>query len=172
VPGADLLLAISQLAVALAGFSGLIAAIRTAAPDGWYPRDIWSLSWMLGASIGALVLSLLPLWLALFEWSNETVYRISSAVAAMYIGTFVGVMAWTGRRLTRAGYPPRVRYFPATIVLLLGLAAIAMAVGAAGGLRGSITAAYVGTLIALLLASALVLAVFLVLLARMTQRSS
>jgi hypothetical protein len=172
VPGSDLLLAISQLAVALAGFSGLIAAIRTAAPDGWYPRDIWSLSWMLGASIGALVLSLLPLWLALFEWSNETVYRISSAVAAMYIGTFVGVMAWTGRRLTRAGYPPRVRYFPATIVLLLGLAAIAMAVGAAGGLRGSITAAYVGTLIALLLASALVLAVFLVLLARMTQRSS
>lgn len=172
MPASDLLLAISQLAVALAGFSGLIAAIRTAAPDGWYPRDIWSLSWMLGASIGALVLSLLPLWLALFEWPNETVYRISSAVAAMCIGTFVGVMAWTGRRLTRAGYPPRVRYFPATIVLLLGLASIAMAVGAAGGLHGSITAAYVGTLIALLLASALVLAVFLVLLARMTQRSS
>ena len=47
-----------------------------------------------------------------------------------------------------------------------------MAVGAVGGLRGSITAAYVGTLIALLLASVLVLAVFLVLLARMTQRRS
>jgi len=169
MPGTDLLLAISQLAVALAGFSGLIAAIRTAAPDGWYPRDIWSLSWMLGASIGALVLSL---WLDLFDWSDETVYRISSAVAAVCIGCFVGVMAWTGRRLTRAGFPPRVRYFPATIVLLLGLASIVMAVGAVGGLRGSITAAYVGTLIALLLASVLVLAVFLVLLARMTQRRS
>jgi hypothetical protein len=47
-----------------------------------------------------------------------------------------------------------------------------MAVGAAGGLDESIVAAYVGTLIALLLASVLVLAVFLVLLARMTQRRS
>jgi hypothetical protein len=166
----DLLLAISQLGVALAGFSGLIAAIRTAAPDGWHPRDIWSLSWMLGASIGALVLALLPLWLALFDWSDQLVYRICSAVASLYIGTLVGVMAWTGRRLTRSGHPPRVRYFPATIVLLLGFCAVVMAAGAAGWLRGSIAPVYVGTLIALLLASALVLAVFLVLLARMTQR--
>ena len=172
MPASELLLAISQLAVALAGFSGLIAAIRTAAPDGWFPRDIWSLSWMLGASIGALVLSLLPLWLALFAWPDEAVYRVSSAVAAVTIGSFVGVMAWTGRRLTRAGHSPRVRYFPATIVFLLGLASVVMAAGAAGMLRGSIVAAYVGTLIALLLASVLVLAVFLVLLARMTQRRS
>lgn len=127
---------------------------------------------MLGASIAALLLSLLPLWLDLFDWSDEIVYRISSAVAAVCIGCFVGVMAWTGRRLTRDGFPPRVRYFPATIVLLLGLASIVMAVGAVGGLRGSITAAYVGTLIAQLPASVLVLAVFLVLLARMTQRRS
>lgn len=40
MPACDILLAISQLAAALAGFSGLIAAIRTAAHDGWYPRDI------------------------------------------------------------------------------------------------------------------------------------
>jgi hypothetical protein len=69
---------------------------------------------MLGASIGALVLSLLPLWLA----------------------------------------------------------SIVMAAGATGGLDESIVAAYVGTLIVLLLASVLVLAVFLALLARMTQRRS
>lgn len=81
-------------------------------------------------------------------------------------------MGWTGRRLTRAGHPPRVRYFPATIILLLGLTSLVMAAGAAGGLRGSIVAAYVGTLITPLLASVLVLAVFLVLLARMTQRGS
>ena len=172
MPDSDLLLAISQLAVALAGFSGLIAAIRTAAPDGWYPRDIWSLSWMLGASIGALVLSLLPVWLTLFGWPDEIVYRVASAVASLCIGSFVVVMAWTGRRLTRTGHPPRVRYFPAAIVFLLGLASMVMAAGAAGMLRGSIVAAYVGTLIALLLASVLVLAVFLVLLARMTQRRS
>jgi hypothetical protein len=165
----ELLLAISQLAVALAGFSGLIAAIRTASPDGWHPRDIWSLSWMLGASIGALALALLPLWLALFGGSDESVYRISSAVAALGIGAFVVVMAWTGRRLTRAGHPPRVPYFPAAIALLLGGASVVTAAGALGWLGDFLVAAYVGTLIALLLASAFVLAVFLVLLARMTR---
>ena len=89
----ELLLAISQLAVALAGFSGLIAAIRTASPDGWHPRDIWSLSWMLGASIGAL--ALLPPWLELLGGSDQSVYRISSAVAALGIGAFV--VSWPGR---------------------------------------------------------------------------
>lgn len=168
---ADLLLAIAQIAVALAGFSGLVAAIRTATPEGWHPRDIWSLSWMLGASIGALVLSLLPLWFALFGWSDELVFRASSAVALLYIGTFLCVMAWTGRRLTLNGYPPRVPYFPALVALLLGLSTIGVAAGAAGWLRVSAVAAYVGSLIALLAASVLVLAVHLVLLARLARRA-
>lgn len=51
----DLLKAIAQIAVALAGFSGFIAAIRTFAPEGWHPRDLWSSSCMLGAGIGALL---------------------------------------------------------------------------------------------------------------------
>src|SRR5207342_3080278 len=92
MPISDILIAIAQIAVALAGFSGLVAAIRTAAPEGWHPRDIWSLFWMFGASIGALVLAFLPIWLALFNWPGDLVYRISSAIASLYIGTFVGVM--------------------------------------------------------------------------------
>lgn len=172
MPTAELLIAIAQIAVALAGFSGLIAAIRTAAPEGWHPRDIWSLSWMLGASIGALVLALLPLWLALFGWSEELVYRVSSAFAFLYIGTFVCVMAWAGRRLTLKGHPPRVPFFPTSIALLLGVAAAVAGVGAAGWWREWVAPCYVGTLIALLIASALVLAVFLILLARLAQNKS
>lgn len=112
MPISDLLIAIAQIAVALAGFSGLVAAIRTAAPEGWHPRDIWSLFWMFGASIGALVLALLPLWLTLFEWPEDLVYRASSAVAFLYIATLVTAMAGAGLRLTRRGYPPRIPWFP------------------------------------------------------------
>lgn len=172
MPTADLLIAIAQIAVALAGFSGLIAAIRTAAPEGWHPRDIWSLSWMLGASIGALILALLPLWLALFGWSDERVFQTSSAFAFVYIGTFVGVMTWTGHRLTIKGHPPRVPLFPTAIALLLGASAAVAGAGAAGWLNQPVAPVYVGTLIALLLASSLVLAVFLILLAQSTQRKS
>jgi len=170
MPLSDILIAIAQVAVALAGFSGLVAAIRTAAPEGWHPRDIWSLFWMFGASIGALVLAFLPLWLALFGWPQDFVYRTSSAIASLYIGTFVWVMVRTGLRLTRAGFPPRVPWFPSTVTLLLVVSAAWVAAGAAGWLHGWVAAAYVGSLLALLLVSALVLAVFLILLARLTQR--
>ncbi|MCI4567967.1 hypothetical protein [Lysobacter sp. CFH 32150] len=170
MPTSDILIAIAQVAVALAGFSGLVAAIRIAAPDGWHPRDIWSLFWMFGASIGALVLALLPLWLALFGWSEAFVYRASSAVASLYIGMFAWVMVHTGMRLTRGGYPPRIRWFPSTVALLLIVSSVCLAAGAVGGLRASVIPAYVGSLIALLLVSALVLAVFLILLARSAQR--
>src|SRR6476469_664744 len=52
--------AIAQIAVALAGFSGLVVATRGASPSGWSTRDTWSLAGMFGASIGALLLALLP----------------------------------------------------------------------------------------------------------------
>jgi hypothetical protein len=144
MPVGDLLIAIAQLAVALAGFSGLIAAIRTTSSEGWHARDIWSLCWMFGASIGALVLGLLPLWLTLFDWPDEFTYRACSAVASLYIGTFVCVMVWTGRRLTLMGHPPRVPFVPSAIALLLGVSAAVVAAGAAGWLHGSVVPAYVG----------------------------
>src|SRR5207342_26925 len=149
MPISDLLIAIAQIAVALAGFSGLVAAIRTAAPEGWHPRDIWSLFWMFGASIGALVLALLPLWLMLFEWPQEVVFRASSAIAFLYITALVSAMVGTGLRLTRRGFPPRIRWFPSTVVGLLIASAIAVAAGAAGWLHGAVVAAYAGTLLAL-----------------------
>ena len=164
----DLLITITQIAVAIAGFSGLIAAIRTASPDGWHPRDIWSLALMLGGSIGALVLAFLPLWLMLWPWSDEMAYRASSALAFLYIATFVLVMVVTGRRLTLKGYPPRIPVFPSAIALVLGLSALAVGAGAAGVLHSSVQLVYVGSLIALLIASILALAILLVLLARST----
>jgi len=166
----ELLMAIAQIAVALAGFSGLIAAIRTAAPEGWHPRDVWSLSWMLGASIGALLFALLPAWLALFELDDARVFRIASAFACVFIAGFVGVMARSGHRLTRGGYPPRVKGFPALLVLVLSIAALATGAAAMGVWPDALAAVYVGGLLALLFASALVLAIFLVLLARTARR--
>ena len=69
------------------------------------------------------------------------------------------------------GHPPRVPIFPTAIALLLGFSALATAAGAAGWLDGTVAPVYVGSLMALLVASVLVLAVFLVLLARIAQRT-
>ena len=165
-PIGDVLIAIAQIGVALAGFSGLIAAIRTTAPEGWHPRDPWSLSWMLATSIGALLLALLPLWLGLFPLETDSVYRISCAVACVYTGVLVVVRAIAGRRLTRAGFPPRVPYFQLTLTCLLTVAAIATGIGVFGVWGDAIVPVFAGALFILLLASVLVLAIFLILLAR------
>lgn len=171
-PIGDVLIAIAQIGVALAGFSGLIAAIRTTAPEGWHPRDPWSLSWMLATSIGALMLALLPLWLGLFPWTTERVFRISCGATCLYTGVLVIARAIAGRRLTRAGYPPRVPYFPLALTCLLSLAAIASGLGALGLLGDAIVPVFAGCLFILLLASVLVLAIFLILLARSFDRAS
>jgi len=160
----DLLVAIAQIGVSLAGFSGLIAALRATTGE-WHPRDIWSLSWMLGASVGALLLALLPLWLALAEGPTE-VYRIACAIAAACMGGFALAMSLAGRRLARRGFPRRVPGVPTALFLLLACATIVDALGAVGRLGDWLAFAYVGSLLALLVAAVLALCVFLILLAR------
>jgi hypothetical protein len=164
-----LLFAIAQISVSLAGFSGLIAALRATTGE-WHPRDIWSLSWMLGSSVGALLLALLPLWLALADDTDEHVYRVSCAASAVAIGSFAIAMSLAGRRLTRRGFPRRVPAVPTTLFLLLGGAGLIDALGAAGGWGDRLAFAYVGSLMVLLVAAVLALCVFLILLAR-TARS-
>ena len=169
LPAADVLIGIAQIAVSLAGFSGLIAALRGAMVD-WHPRDIWSMSWMLGMSVGALLLGLLPPWLALSGAPEVEVYRLSGAVGVMYLGVFGLATAIAGRRLTRGGFPPRVPGFPTVLYSLLTIAAIAD-LAAAFRLFGQRPAfAYVGSLVVMLLAAVAALCVFLVLLARKTKR--
>jgi hypothetical protein len=169
LPAADVLIGIAQIAVSLAGFSGLIAALRGAMVE-WHPRDIWSMSWMLGMSVGALLLGLLPPWLALSGAPEAEVYRLSGAVAVMYLGLFGLATAIAGRRLTLRGFPPRVPGFPTVLFSLLAIAAIAD-LAAAFRLFGQRPAfAYVGSLVVMLLAAVAALCVFLVLLARKTKR--
>jgi hypothetical protein len=132
-----LLFAIAQISVSLAGFSGLIAALRATTGE-WHPRDIWSLSWMLGSSVGALLLALLPLWLALAGDTDEHVYRVSCAASAVAIGSFAIAMSLAGRRLTRRGFPRRVPGVPSALFLLLACAAIdRLRLGAAGPTRAT-----------------------------------
>ena len=164
---AELLLCFAEIAVALAGFSGLIVAIRATAAEGWHPRDIWSLSWMMGASVGVLFLALLPLWLSGFDLATPAAYRVSAIVASVYCGGLLILMPTIGRVLTRRGYPRRVPFFPAAMVTILTIGLAAVAAVAAGAVPPArYHGVYAGGLIALLLVASLALAVFLVLLAK------
>jgi hypothetical protein len=166
--GEGFLLAIAQIAVTLAGFSGLVVAIRGAPPTTWHPRDIWSLSWMFGTSLGALFMALLPLLLTLFRLRDGLVWTTASLVMGVFMIVFGVAMALSGRRLTRLGHRPRVRYFPMAATFLLLICGFLSALGGAGIFSQVRIGFFVLALIVCLLVSALSLVVFLVVLARAT----
>jgi hypothetical protein len=167
-----ILLAISQIAVALAGFSGLVVATRGASPTGWHPRDIWSLSWMFGTSIGALFLALLPILLFFFRLREEAIWTLANLVMAAFMVVFALAMASSSRRLSRAGHRPRVRYFSTAATLLLFICGGLAGLGALGIFSQVRVGFFILGLIACLLVSALALIVFLVILARAAKTRS
>ena len=167
-----LLLTIAQIAVTLAGFSGLVVAIRGASPESWHARDIWSLTWMFGSSFGALFLALLPLVLRSFGLNVETIWRIADLVMSIFVLFFSAIMIIWGHRLTNAGFPPRVRFFPRVARVLLVATGICVGAAATGLFAELRAALFLVALVACLVIAALSLVVFLVVLARvMTGRS-
>jgi hypothetical protein len=160
------LLAIAQIAVTLAGFSGLVVAIRGAPPAAWHARDIWSLTWMFGTSFGALFLSLLPLLLASFHLGDELIWTCASFVMSIFVILFsIAMMIW-GHRLTKEGHPPRVRFFPTAARLLLVICGVLAGAAAVGLFPQARIGLFILGLVACLIVSALALVVFLVVLAR------
>lgn len=166
--GEGFLLAIAQIAVTLAGFSGLVVAIRGAPSSAWHPRDIWSLSWMFGTSLGALFMALLPLLFAFFRLRDGLVWTLASLAMCAFMIVFGVAMALSGRRLTRLGHRPRVRYFPMAATFLLLICGCLSGLGGTGIFPHMTIGFFAFGLIACLLVSALSLVVFLVVLARAT----
>lgn len=160
----ELLVGLAGVAVSLAGFSGLVVAIRTSAASSWHPRDIWSLSWMLGASMGALFIALLPILLTALGVAEQSTWMVTSFVVFTFMTFWATLMAVYDRRLKTRGYPPRVRYFP-TLAFTLFMGCGGLALLATIGVLPRVGIVMLG-LIASLFAAALALVVFLVVLAR------
>ena len=166
------LLAIAQIAVALAGFSGLVVATRGGSATGWSTRDTWSLAWMFGASFGALFLALLPSLLFFLRLRSEVVCTVANLSMTAFMVAFSLGMALSSRRLSRLGERPRVRYFSTgATLLLLGCGSLA-AFAALGAFGRAAAGVFVLGLMACLLVSALALVVFLMIFARSAKASS
>ena len=160
------LLAIAQIAVALAGFSGLVVATRGASPRGWTRRDNWSLAGMFGASLGALFLALLPILLFFLRLRPEVVWTVASVFMAAFMVVFALTMTLSSRRLSKHGDPPRVRYVTTSAMLLLLVCGCLAGFGALGTFGQAAVGMFVLGLITCLVVAALALVVFLMIFAR------
>ena len=100
--GRDALSGIAEVAVTLAGFSGLFAAFRRGRGDQFTDTERHALLFMLTTSLGAAVLSLAPLPLFLFGIPESVVWLIGCFSLGLFL---IVISAWATRRGRLSRFP-------------------------------------------------------------------
>jgi hypothetical protein len=80
----------AQIAVALAGFAGVVVAFRSGLVHEWKAIDKMRLRFLLNNSITPLILCLLALWLVSVDPHQVWIWRACSALAIALI-TLIGI---------------------------------------------------------------------------------
>jgi hypothetical protein len=119
---ADALATIAELAVALTGFAGLLAAFRAARAE-WQLIEVAALRILLISSVGVFVFAVLPFPLLLAEVAGERVWQGCSLALGAFLLTLVALGAYLV-----VGHGLRPRRFGVFLGLELSGLAVAMVV--------------------------------------------
>jgi hypothetical protein len=95
-----ILYTLAQVATTLAGFSGLVVVFRVRGTEAWSRAELRTFWFLLGDSFLVLFFSLLPLPLALANWSQDALWGLCNTLLG---GWFVvgDVLAFLGERKDR-----------------------------------------------------------------------
>jgi hypothetical protein len=97
--GSDALQTFSQLGVALAGFTGVAIVLGGRAAGTWDYVERGQLRQLLESSLAVVLLSLLPLVLERFAWSEARLWRVSNGIACaagLVLGASYWIWYWRG----------------------------------------------------------------------------
>ena len=118
-----ILLILSQIGLGLAGFGGLISALR---PSGqaWSLREIGAFSLLLEHALGLMLLALLPLVIRLFTNTERFAWQLSSAFLLLFLVVEILTQILRVIEYSKSGSPPRHPIaFVAVFVLFTGTTA-------------------------------------------------
>ena len=94
-PYEDTLQTIAELSIALAGFTGIVAALGRRAQGEWEPHERARLESLLWAAVGGVVFSMAPSVAASSSLSEATIWRVGNGVFGFL---HVAAAAWFFRR--------------------------------------------------------------------------
>ena len=158
----DSLDTLAQVAITLAGFSGLAAAIRARPFEAWFPRERFTFLTIFVFSLGALLFALIPSALHYFRLSEDTIWRLASFLMLLYIGGAVCGTLIANQRLNRAGHP-RSRPTVWTVGFIVGAAgAVLQCLNTTGLLIGVGPGPYYISVVAMIGLAAMNFVVFLI----------
>jgi hypothetical protein len=114
---------LAEVAIGLAGF-GTIAIVLARDPTRWDSADFYRTAALFLSSFGALFLALLPIGLATSDLPDGLLWRISSAVLAVFILAFSAVLLRLRRQyLERALWLGPALFVTISITTVLNLLA-------------------------------------------------
>ena len=130
--GADVLAIIAEIGAALAGFSGIVVALRQGSIERWSLAEVLRLRFMLYMSVFTFLFALLPFTPFYLGASPTFTWRLSSLALAIPFAGLLGLYA-TRARPAQTGLDARwwVGYMSVGLVLVVLL--LANAVGFLGG---------------------------------------
>lgn len=92
---------LANVAITLAAFSGVVVAFRVRGARTWSPTELRVLWFLVGDSFLVLFFALLPLPMALANWSSDAIWGLCSALLGSWflVGFFLAIR---GERRDRA----------------------------------------------------------------------
>ena len=132
---ASALLTLAQVAVGLIGFSSVLVAL-SGEPSKWSPLDSYRIKGMLASSTCLLLLSLAPFLLSFLRVEDQTVWRCSAGLVAVFL--IIGMIA-NGRSYLRLSDSSRAATRPPFVwsIYVVGLIVLIAESAAALGLLAS-----------------------------------
>jgi hypothetical protein len=97
----SVLYTLAEVAVTLAGFSGLVVVFRLRGTEAWTPTELRIFWLLIGDSFLVVIFALLPIPLALAGWSPDALWGLCNALlGSMFI--VVDMLVFQGERRDRA----------------------------------------------------------------------
>ena len=128
----DLLQTIAEVAVAILGFTGVVAFLGQRAQGAWRTVDLFRLNQLLAAGIAALLFAFLPILLFKLGASESATWRISSGLMAVYFGGALFVSRSAIRNLPETEGSEIVPWI-LSLILMLNAAVLVLQVLCAAG---------------------------------------
>jgi hypothetical protein len=112
-----------EVAIALVGFSGIVAAVGRRGAGHWSPVDQLRLRILLTAGGAALSFAFLPFTM-IDAIDPALVWRLCSGLMAMWL---IGIMGYRLRQTSKLGITQAVGYYRSVIIIQIGVVAMLVA---------------------------------------------
>jgi hypothetical protein len=100
---------LAEVAIALAGFTGVVAVLGRRARGAWAPLELLRLHVLLATSVGVLMLSFIPALLEALNVSGPPLWQIANLIQVVGHSAGVVVLGGRARKLDASQWPREER---------------------------------------------------------------